>query len=249
MAKLHELLAVSSNLKGQADKTRGELSNTFDKKRHLFSEKVVTFKSNVEGTTPVTEEQSSLQSTVGQELTWISKILGAAVDAAYQIAEANMVARADVVLDNGDVLLKGVPATALLELTKRATEVQTLIAAVPTLDPAKGFELDAQRPKGVYQARQDVKTRTKKTQRAITLYEATKEHPAQVQLISEDQPTGFVTTQEWSGLITPAQKATMHERIEEVIRALKKALARANNVDVDTSKKIGDTLFAYVLNS
>ena len=38
MAKLHELLAVQSNLSGKATKKRTDLKTTFEKKRHLFEE-------------------------------------------------------------------------------------------------------------------------------------------------------------------------------------------------------------------
>jgi hypothetical protein len=43
MAKLHELLAVNSNLAGQATKVLTELKATFEKKKHLFEEKKVVF--------------------------------------------------------------------------------------------------------------------------------------------------------------------------------------------------------------
>jgi hypothetical protein len=59
MAKLHELLAVSGNLKGQADTTRKDLKNTFEKKRHLFEEEVVTFVPSEDGVPSVTEKQKS----------------------------------------------------------------------------------------------------------------------------------------------------------------------------------------------
>lgn len=49
MAKLHELLAVEGQLKGQAQATRTELRGSFEKKRHLFEEKVLTYVSNEEG--------------------------------------------------------------------------------------------------------------------------------------------------------------------------------------------------------
>lgn len=246
MAKLHEALAVESTLKGQADKTRTELASTFEKRRHLFSEKVVTFKPNDEGAAPVTEEQLDLNSTIPQELAWIKALWAKTLDTSFQIAEANTGARADVMLDDGTVLLKDVPATALLELTKRAAEVHALVAAIPTLDPAKGFSPDPARGAGVYKAREETKTRTKKVQRPITLYEATKEHAAQVQLISEDIPIGTVQTQEWSGLLTPAAKSDMLERAEALKRALKQALARANEEPIDTSLKIGATVLGFV---
>ena len=246
MAKLHEALAVESTLKGQADKTRAELANTFEKRRHLFSEKVVTFKPSDEGQPPVTEEQLDLNSTVPQELAWIKALWAKALDASFQIAEANMSARADVVLDDGKTLLKDVPATALLELEKRAAEVHALVASIPTLDPAKGFTPDPARGAGVYKAREESKTRTKKVQRPVVLYDATKEHPAQVQLVSEDVPVGLVQTQEWSGLLTPAAKSEMLERAEALKRALKQARARANEQDIDASRKPGLTVLGFV---
>src|SRR3990167_3611904 len=175
MAKLHELLAAEGTAKTQADKCRSDLLNTFDKKRHLFGEKVVTFQPNADGAAAVTEEQSDLQSTVRMELKWIADMWAKALDAAYQIAESNMGARADVVLDNGTILFREVPATALLELEKRAGEAHALVSAIPTLDPAKGFRPDADRGGGISKAREVTKTRTKKTIRPIVKYEATKE--------------------------------------------------------------------------
>lgn len=65
MAKMHELLAVDANLKGQAQKTRLELQSTMEKKRHLFSEKLVTF-------TPLAEGDVKIGTI--QELEWSSLI-------------------------------------------------------------------------------------------------------------------------------------------------------------------------------
>lgn len=244
--KLHELLAVEGPLKAQADKTRTDLSSTFEKKRHLFMEKTVTFQPSEEGAPTVREEQLDLTSTVPKELVWISGIWAKALDAAYQIAEANTVARADVILEDGTKLIGNMPATALLELEKRAAEIREFIAGIPTLDPAKGFQLDPDRGKNIYKARETNVNRTRKTQRALVLYEATKEHPAQVKEISVDEPIGKIQTQEWSGLITSADKADMMDRAEQLQRAVKQARSRANGVEVDIAKTIGSTLLSYV---
>jgi hypothetical protein len=247
MPKLHELLAVEGQLKGQVDKVRTELGATLEKKRHLFEAKVGTFHSNEEGVAPVTENQSDIQSTIPSELTWITGIWTKALDTSYQVAEANTKARADVILDNGTVLLKNVPATALLELEKRAAEIQNLIKVVPTLDPAKGFKLDPSAGKFVSVAREVRKNRTKKTQRPIVLYPATAEHPAQTQLLSEDVVVGTVVEQEWSGLITPTRKADLLERAEELRRAFKTARQRANDTAIEVaSATCGAAIFGFV---
>lgn len=246
MSKLHELLAVETNLENQAAKCRSELSATFEKKRHLFEEKRVTFTPAGEGTVAVTETQSDIQTNVKKELSWIQPHIAKALDAAYQVAEANTAARADVVLedDAATVLLTGIPATALLELEKRVAEIMALVVSIPTLDPAKGFSLDAARD--LYKAREVNKSRTKKSKKLYVKYEATKEHPAQTELLDEDVVIGSIQEQEWSGLITPADKAELINRVEIVARAVRRARSRANDHTVDSSKKIGTKLLGYI---
>jgi hypothetical protein len=245
MPKLHELLAAESNIKTQATKLLGDLTKTFADKRHLFGKKVVTFIPNSENATAITEEQSELQTTVPQELAWLAPTLAKALDAAHQIAESNMAAKADVTLDDGTKILSGVPATSLLELEKKMTELHGFITAIPTLDPAKGFTLDPQTGENVFKARETVKTRTKKITRPLILHPPTEHHPAQVQAINEDVPVGEIREQEWSGLITPAQKAAMLGRVDELRRALKTARARANDTNAATTK-IGSALLNFV---
>jgi hypothetical protein len=244
--KLHELLAVEDGLEKQANKCRTDLAATFEKKRHLFEEKRITFIPMAEGEQPSVEAQSDLQSTVGKELKWLSGFVVKALDASYQVAETNTTARADVQDEDGKVLMKDVPATALLELEKRVAELGTLIHGIPTLDPAKGFGADSQRGEGVFKAREVLKTRTRKVTKPIVKYEATKEHPAQTELITEDVPVGKLQEQEWSGLITPAQKGDLINKVEVLSRAIRRARSRANDATVDTSKKIGDAVVKFI---
>jgi len=247
--KLHELLAVGSNLENQANKVRTDIVNTFEKKRHLFEEKRTTFTPSEEGARSVSEFQSDIQSSVKKELAWVSTAIIKAFDVGYQIAEANTLARADIVLedDAGTVLLTSVPATALLELEKRIAEIGAMVASIPTLDPAKGFKVDESR--SLYVAREVNKTRTKKTKVVLVKYEATDKHPAQTELIDEDVPVGTIQEQEWSGLITPSEKAELINRVEVVQRAVRRARSRANEVEVNLNQKIGKKIFDYIFAS
>lgn len=248
MSKLHELLAVDANLSAQAAKLTNELKGTFEKKRHLFEEKRTTFQPKEDGSVAVTEQQSDLQTTVVDELSWISEHLAKAIDVSHQINLGNMAAQADVLLEDGSAILSGVPATTLLELEKSVKHIQDLISQVPTLDPAKGFRPDPDRGKGIYAAREVVKQRTKKVPKVIVKYDATKEHPAQTELISLDEPIGEIREQEWSALLTPADKAAMLARCEDLVRAIKKARSRANDLDVvQNGNKIGATLLRHIL--
>ena len=247
MSKLHELLAVEGNLESQAQKCRSELAATFEKKRHHFGEKRVTFTANSEGAQPVTEEQSDIQTTVAKEIALISGIIAKSIDASHHIDVANCTAKADVVTENGETILQNVPATALLQLEKRLKEVHELVAAIPTLDPAKGFKQDEHREPGIFKAREISKTRTKKTVRPMVLYEATKEHPAQVKEVTEDLPIGVILEQEWSSLVTPAIKADILDRCDILVRAVRRARARANELEIDVkSNQIGKNLLDFI---
>ncbi len=247
MPKLHELLAVDGNLKAQADKTRAELMATFDKKAHHFSEKTISYKPYEEGAPTVVESQLDLQTTVPEELKWISEFLIRSLDVSYQVAEANTIARADVALEDGTVILSQVPATSLLELEKRMKELLDFVAAIPTLDPAKGFRLDPDRGANIFKAREERKTRTKKMNKVLTLAPPTDKHPAQVQVVVEDVPVGDITTLEWSGLITTAAKGDMLGRVEMLTRAVKKGRSRANEVEIaKNDAKIGATVINFV---
>lgn len=246
--KLHELLAVATNLSNQATKCSGELAATFEKKRHLFEEAVSVFTPLAEGEKPVVESQSSIQSTVLKELGWISGVIAKDLDASLQIADANTKAKADIILESGEVLVEDVPATALLELEKSLQEILTLFSKIPTFDPSKGFSPDPNRGEGYYRAREVIKTRTKKTKRVLIKYDATQYHPAQTEVIDEDAPVGSLRQDEWSSLITPADKSLYLNRIDQLIRAVRAARSRANDQDVDKSKKIGNALFNFVLN-
>lgn len=243
--KLHEWLGSQTQVFTQAEKCRTDLANTFEKKRHLFGESLVQFTADAEGAQPITESQSTLQSTVPDELRWVSEFLAKAYDSEATIDEGNTKARADVVLDDGRVLLTACPATQLLQLDKRLGELHQFVQGLPTLDPAKGFQPDPDRGKYVYQAREVRKRRTKKEQVPLVLLAPTDKHPGQAQLITKDIEIGTIVEREWSGMITPSIKASMLERVEELRRAVKQARARANDTVVEEIK-IGRSVLDYV---
>ena len=245
--KLHELLAVEKNHETQAAKLRTELQKTFTDKKHLFGMKIVTFKPSAEGSAAVTESQSDIQTTVKKEIEWLCPILARALDASHQIDVANTMAKADIITEDNDTLLKDVPAPSLLRLEHRLDELRHLVVSLPTLDPAKGFRPDDQKGDGYYKAMDVAKARTKKEFKPVVMVPATKEHPAQVEKLYEDVAIGTIQEQEWSSIITPARKADVLERLDKLSRAVKKARARANEQKVDVADaKIGKALLDYV---
>lgn len=244
-SKLHELIAVRSGTNAQATKTTEDLKHTFEKKQHHFTATVQSFTPFGENTVTAVEKKLDLQTTVLSELGWIKTYLAKAIDASNAVNIGNTQAFADVVLEDGTILLQRVAATTLLELEDRVEDLRKLAAVIPTLDPVKGFTPDADRGKGVYAARLVEKVRTQKQKKLYVLYAATKEHPAQTQLIDEDVPTGKIEEREWSSMLTPHDKAAMLDRIEMLARAVKSARSRANSTEVAKPEKLGDILVGY----
>ena len=78
----------------------------------------------------------------------------------------------------------------------------------------------------------------------------TDKHPAQVKELVLDKPIGTLVTQEWSSLITVSQKGDMLDRVEELLRAVKKARARANELELDVRQnKIGTDVLKFIVGS
>jgi hypothetical protein len=248
MAKVHELLAVQGNLNGQATKTRTGLIETLQKKRHLFEKKLKTFTPKTEeGGAATVEEQQDIQTTVVAEIEWLQKHLVKMLNVGYQVDLANREAKADIVTEDGQTLARDVPATTLLWLEKRVTEIKELIDAIPSLDPAKGFQPDHDAGKGIYKAREVTKTRSRKMKKVYVKFPATKEHPAQTELVDEDVPVGTTAEQEWSALITPALKADLLNNADMLYRAVTKARSKANEHEITVEgKEIGAELLDYV---
>ncbi len=251
MSKLHELLAVDTQVKGQAEASRKDLMNTFEKKRHShFSRKTVTFIPNQEGVQAKVEAHQDLQTTVRRELKWLGDKLASAIDVGHQVDVANTQAKADVALDDGTTILKDVPTTSLLQMAHRLKELQEFVASIPTLDPAQGFTPDSSMSTEgdtVYRAQDSEKSRSEKVFSFVVMVPPTDKHPAQVKELMGDKTIGHTLTQEWSGLITTSEKGNMLDRVEEISRAVKKARARANEMELDVRQhKIGEKLLNYV---
>ena len=243
--RLYELIAVKTSLRSQATKTLGDLSNTFEKKRHHFTAKVKTFTPMGENADAKVEEQLDLQTTVPKELQWVEEYLVKAIDSSHQVNMGNTAAFADIVLDDGTVIASKVPACTLLELEGTIEEIRKFCDKIPTLDPAQGFVPCPERGDGVYIARPVEKTRTLKQNRVIVLYPHSDKHPAQTQLIAEDLPVGLIREQEWSSMLTIAGKGALLDRVEQLSRAVKKARSRANESEVDTGNRIGSALLDF----
>lgn len=241
MTKLYEILAVEKDVSKDAKDEAARIVGVFGQEG-LLRGMTISYHTLLDGEPELPEEITELAHTVEGELLQYQKSLGSFIDVAIEKESSNTNAQADVFL-NGELFLKGVPATALLNLESRLEELRKVYEAIPVIDMTEQWQYDDNQGCFVSQTRK--KFRTKKVLRNHVLAEATKEHPAQVNAYQEDIPAYSVETVITSGMITPARKRELLERISKLQKAVKTARQRANDVDiVDT--KVANKLFEFI---
>jgi len=242
MGKLHELLAVEGDLKAEAQRTASRSKSLFADGQGKLVGQTRHYSPLEEGGETWADEITEMATTVEDELGLFGSAFAAWVDAAMQKERTNQDASADVELD-GQILFASMPATALLNLESKLAEIRHVYAAIPTNDPTESWQWDEQ--KGCFVSRPRTTYKTKKMMRSHVAHEATPEHPAQVQTYTEDVRIGAWETIIHSGMLTPTDKRLRLERIDELLRAVKQARQRANNIDV-VSVHVGQTIFDYI---
>lgn len=155
----------------------------------------------------------------------------------------NTKAAADVKLADGTVLLYAVPVTYLLFLEKQLVNIRTFISKLPTLDPAENWIYDP--ISASFKSEETETTRSKKVPKAHVLYEATLEHPAQVETYHEDVVVGTWKLIKFSGALEAQRVRELMERVEELQKAVKFAREEANSTIVEHIQ-VGDTVMGYL---
>jgi len=177
--------------------------------------------------------------TVEEKLKYTLPYIIRQLDVIYQKEKTNSKAVADVVFEdedgNANTIAASVPVTALVQYEKILTTVRLCAEQIPTLDPAFKWTPDLTQA-GVYKTDEFQKSRTKKVVKPIVMYDATKEHPAQTQLITSDEPVGTWTELLTSGALSPLQKSQLLAKIDHMIEAVKRARSKANKTEAETTK-------------
>jgi len=245
-SKLHEILAVEGGLEKTAKKLVAESKKTFSK-ANLFSgslrklEMIEAADEHLES-----EEFIKLETTVDDNLKYSLSAVARYWDAVLQKDCANQIAKADIIAMNGDIIAKDIPVTTLLGLESKLGDLRTLFEAIPTLSPGIIWESDENNRDGVFKAKKEVvQLKDKKDIDFRVLYEATKEHPAQIREFNTTKIVGKYITTMWSGMITPKRKASLLFNLEEILASVKQARQRANNAYL-ADKTIGADLINFI---
>jgi len=241
VAKLNQVLAIEKGIKTRVYSEFTELHQA-TQKAPLMNGFHKSYQPRDEDGETYPAESVKVQHTAAEVLERVASSLAELFDVTATKDWSNCTARADVVVD-GRALIKDVPATYLLFLEKQLADLHTFITKMTELDPGSDWSTDP--GTGLYKTDTTLTQRTKKVQRAITLYEATKEHPAQTQLITEDVVAGTWVTVKYSGAMPAPRKKQLLNRIEKLSNAVKMAREQANASEAQ-DKKLGKEVFDFL---
>ena len=246
MAKLHEILAVEADLAGTSAKICKETRVNFTKNPDRYLGMLTSYHPFDEGAIVEANVVKSIDDTVIAKLEYSAAHVIRYLDAVLQKEKTNQVAVADLVVD-GVTIATNVPATFLLGLETKLKKIrEDLYQTIPTLQPGVEWELDESVGPNIFKKKNpDEKFRGKKVRKNHVLSPATKEHPAQVEVYTEDEKTHRVITDTWSGMVSTAKKSELLGRIDKLSRAVKRARQTANATKV-VKTTIGKELFNYI---
>lgn len=242
MTKLAQLIAVEKGVKNRAEKKQTELYHLIQKPQ-LFAGLSKTYKPLKEDGLVLPSEGVLLQAKAEDVITQLTVAVTRLIDVTASKDTSNCLAKADVTVGS-KVIAAQIPVTTLIFLEKALVDISTNLGKYPTLDPAQEWVYDGDA--GAYRSKDPVKTiRAKKVPQAFVKYEATEQHPAQVEVFTEEVPEGTWTKTDFSGALSADRVAGIQFRVEQLLTAVKYAREQANTIDV-VDVEIGANILDFV---
>lgn len=239
--KLCQVVAVVSGKKATAQKVLTEAHN-HRLKPDLLSGLYRNYRPLKEDGDVFPPEIKRVQSNVPSVIAEVRAPLVEMLDVVLTQDTGNTHARADISID-GKAILADVPVTYLMFLEKQATDMETFVDKLPTLDPSEDWHED--KDVGGYATRPYETLRTAKVMKTHVSHPPTDHHPAQCQVYQVDETVGTWTNVKKSGAIRPQDKAAMLGRVRKLKEAIKSAREQANSSEVEP-RKAGDAILGYV---
>lgn len=226
--KLNQVLAVEKTIKGKREDAFTRLYQDVQK-AELVSGLARIYQAKDDDGEKLPPENKKVQVKIEDALAKTIDLMKEVFNVTAAKDGTNTKALADVVVD-GEVLLKGVPATHLLWLEKKLLSFSEFINKLPVLPQDTAWNFDA--GQGLYRSEPTQTVKTKKKEDWKIVVPPTKEHPAQTQKMVEDVVVGTWTTTNLSGAIPENRKRQLQERCEKYMRAVKEAREAANQTEV-----------------
>ena len=238
---LNQLIAVE---KSETKRTTNEISEIHRASQvpdlfNGFERKYIPTDENWETLPP---ESKKVQLTAKGCLDKVKKAMIQELDLEATKDLSNAVARANLVVD-GQVILENVPATTLLYIEKKLTNLETMLGKFTVLDSSENWTEDT--ASGLFKTEAVKANRTKKVPKPIVLYDATDKHPAQTQIFQEDVVVGQYQLVKTSGALKKTYKEELLEKVSNLLNCVKAAREQANMSAVQKSE-IGATIFEFL---
>jgi hypothetical protein len=247
MARLHQILAVESDLEGKYKRTCEETKKVFGKPAMFTGShrKLIIFDDS--DTTEYPEENQAMATTVKERIDYTGTSISAYLDALFQKEATNQMAHADLIVD-GVTIGNKLPATFLLALESRLKYIRSIYEALPTLQAGIEWKPSTDKGEGVWDmVHPEEKIKTKMTFKSQILVEPTEFHPAQIEKWEEQVPVGKFVRNIWCSMITSHQKSEILGRIDKLIQATKKARQLANAQEI-VKGNVGEKIIDFINN-
>jgi len=241
MPKLHEVIAARTARQKVLLDECVVLANTA-KKKELFTGLTKSFDRTDDDGAQYPPEEQHIRQRALSVIDAGSKALTTLADLVLTNDVGNTQAQASIVV-GGVVLAEEVPVTTLMYLEKWTAHLRDFVRALPVTDAVNAWSWNEDR--GVWQSAEKQRVKTRKDQIPVVMYEATPEHPAQVEMVSRDVVEGFWKERLFSAALSPNARRAMLENVEALNVAVKTARERANTQEVD-AKTIGEALLGFV---
>jgi hypothetical protein len=243
MPKLNQINALVTGRKSDVEKGVTEIYKILQKPE-LFTGREGVYRPDDEvNGEKLPREHQKVQHTVAQLLVTAKEKWCELWDLTATQDHANQQARANIEVD-GKVVLADVPVTTLLFLEKQINDVETMIGKVPTPDQSEDWQYDSNA--GLLRSEVSKSARTKKEPAHYVKYEATKDHPAQVEYFMRDVKVGTWDKTAFSGAMPTDTKNAILARLKKLKDAVKLARESANMLDAKP-QKIGAAVFEYII--
>jgi hypothetical protein len=239
--KLNQVIAIANGEKSKTQKTITKVYQNL-KKETLFEGITKRYTPKFEDGEIYPNEDKQVQQTVEKLIGVVKKSMSEMFNVVATQDVGNCDAGASIVVDEV-IVAEDVPVTHLLFLEKQMIDIRTLVESLPVLDPADKWSHSPE--SFCYKSEAKDNFRTKKIPKNHVVSEATKEHPAQVQVFTEDVIEGTWTTVKFSGNIPQTEKNDILERIDKMIKAIKIAREEGNSIEVERSE-IGSNVLDYI---
>lgn len=247
---LHQILAVEKQIKSDTYAELTKLNRDAQRTQKdgpLFGQERI-WDPRFESESPLYEllqdQRATVQIRAADLLTRASKILTRLFDLVATKDWANTEASADLVIDDGAVVIEDVPVTFLLFLEKQLTDLETFLRSLPTLDPAHDWTWDPSTR--AWRSEVNATARTKKVRKSHVLHPGTDRHAPQVEAYTDDEITGHWMVTQLSGAMDPSVTGGLIERCQTVLAAVRMAREAANNRPAE-HVRVGKQIFDYIL--